>query len=72
MRKSDKGAEAALPLGVPRGRALDMTAEEQRLVAGGIGPGGQIGPDPETRRMQEDASHPDVPGHEDPIRHSDE
>lgn len=51
--KSDQEAEAALPPGVAKGRRLDTTPTEQQLGAGGIGPGGQPGPDPATRRLQE-------------------
>lgn len=49
--KSDQEAEAALPPGVAKGRRLDTTPAEQQLAAGGIGPGGQPGPDPATRRL---------------------
>lgn len=51
--KSDQEAEAALPPGVAKGRRLDTTPTEQQLAAGGVGPGGQPGPDPATRRLQE-------------------
>ena len=51
--KSDQEAEAALPPGVAKGRRLDTTPTEQQLAAGGIGPGGQPGPDRATRRLQE-------------------
>jgi hypothetical protein len=51
--KSDQEAEAALPPGVTKGRRLDTTPTEQQLAAGGVGPGGQPGPDPATRRLQE-------------------
>lgn len=50
---SDREAEAALPPGVAKGCRLDTTPTEQQLAAGGVGPGGQPGPDPTTRRLQE-------------------
>lgn len=59
---SDQEGEAALPPGVARGRRLDTTPAEQQLAAGGIGPGGQPGPDPATRRQQE--GPPDARGSE--------
>ena len=67
--KTDQEAEAALPPGVAKGRRLDTTPEEQQLQAGGIGPGGQVGPDPTTRRLQEGRTYAtdETPGHEGPI-----
>lgn len=69
---TDRDAEAALPPGVAKGLRLDTTPEEQQLQAGGIGPGGQIGPDPMTRRLQEGKTYAreDTPGHEGPISDS--
>lgn len=51
--KTDQEAEDALPPGVAKGLRLDTPPQEQQLQAGGIGPGGQVGPDPSTRRLQE-------------------
>lgn len=67
--KSDRDAEAALPPGVAKGLRLNTTPEEQQLQAGGIGPGGQVGPDPATRRLQEGRTdaNDETPGHEGPI-----
>ena len=69
---TDKEAEDALPPGVARGLRLDTTPQEQQLQAGGIGPGGQVGPDPATRRLQEGRTyvHDDTAGHEGPISDS--
>lgn len=55
-RNREQQAEDALPQGVARGRSLNTPPEEMQLRAGGIGPGGQIGPDPLTRRLQEGPS----------------
>jgi len=55
-RNREQQAEDALPQGVARGRSLNTPAEELQLRAGGIGLGGQIGPDPNTRRLQEGQS----------------
>lgn len=52
-RNREQEAEDALPNGVARGRSLNTPSEELQLRAGGIGPGGQVGPDPDTRRLQE-------------------
>ena len=70
--KSDRDAEAALPPGVAKGLRLDTTPEEQQLQAGGIGPGGQVGPDPATRRLEEGRTYAneDTPGQEGPISES--
>ena len=70
--KSDRDAEAALPPGVAKGLRLDTTPKEQQLQAGGIGPGGQVGPDPATRRVQEGRTYAneDTSGHEGPISES--
>lgn len=67
--KSDREAEAALPPGVAKGLRLDTTPQEQQLQAGGVGPGGQAGPDPATRRLQEGRTYAreETPGHEGPI-----
>ena len=67
--KSDGNAEAARPPGVAKGLRLDTTPEEQQLQAGGIGPGGQVGPDPATRRVQEERTYAneETPGQEGPI-----
>jgi hypothetical protein len=55
--KTDQEAEDALPPGVAKGLRMDTTPREQQLQAGGIGPGGQVGPDPSTRRLQEGGTH---------------
>jgi hypothetical protein len=55
-RTREQQAEDALPQGVARGRSLNTPSEELQLRAGGVGPGGQIGPDPNTRRLQEGPS----------------
>lgn len=70
--KSDRDAEAALPPGVARGLRLDTTPEEQQLQAGGIGPGGQVGPDPATRRLQEGRTYAieETPGQVAPVSES--
>ena len=67
--KTDQQAEAALPPGVAKGLRLDTTPQEQQLQAGGIGPGGQVGPDPSTRRLQEGRTYDaeKTPGREGPI-----
>ena len=44
----EQEAEAALPPGVARGRSLNTPSEALQERAGGVGPGGQIGPDPNT------------------------
>ena len=69
MKRSDQEAEAALPPRVAKGLHLGFTPEEQQLQAGGVGPGGQTGPDPNTRRFQEGGTYAreDGPGYEGPI-----
>lgn len=51
--KTDKDAEAALPPGVPRSLSPGRSPKHDQGVSGGVGPGGQIGPDPITRPLQE-------------------
>lgn len=51
--KSESEAEAALPPGVARSLHPGGSVEQDQLTSGGVGPGGQIGPQPETRRRQE-------------------
>ncbi len=70
--KTDQEAEAALPPGVAKGLRLDTTPADQQLQAGGIGPGGQVGPDPATRRLQEGRTYAteETAGHEGPISDS--
>jgi hypothetical protein len=48
----EQEAEAALPPGVARGRWLNTPSEALQERAGGVGPGGQIGPDPNTLAVQ--------------------
>lgn len=66
---TEKAAQDALPEGVAPGRSPGMPAEADQLEAGGVGPGGQVGPDPATRRPQEGKSHSreEDAGHEGPI-----
>lgn len=47
----EQQAEDALPEGAARGRSLNTSSEALRERAGGIGPGGQVGPDPNTDRV---------------------
>lgn len=51
--KTDKEAEDALPPGVPRSLSPGRDPKHDQLVSGGVGPGGQVGPDPTTRPLQE-------------------
>ncbi|MBD3838204.1 MAG: hypothetical protein IE911_16185, partial [Brevundimonas sp.] len=48
----EQEAEAALPPGVARGRSLNTPSEALQERSGGVGPGGQIGPDPNTLAVQ--------------------
>ena len=41
----EQEAEAALPPGVARGRSLNTPSEALQERSGGVGPGGQIGPE---------------------------
>ena len=68
-RNAEQTAQGALPGGVAPGRSPGMPAEADQLEAGGVGPGGQVGPDPATRRLQEGKSHSreEDAGHEGPI-----
>ena len=68
-RNTEQTAQGALPDGVAPGRSPGMPAEADQLEAGGVGPGGQVGPDPATRRLQEGKSHAreEDAGHEGPI-----
>ncbi len=65
--RSDREAEAALPPGVARGTGPGHTPEDDRLTSGGMGPGGQVGPQPETRRLQDRPPEVNEASHEGPI-----
>ena len=67
---SDREAEAALPAGAPHGTGPGHTPEGDRLTSGGIGPGGQIGPQPETQRLQDRPPEVNAASHEGPISSS--
>lgn len=67
---TDAEAEAALPPGVARGTGPGKTPEDDRLTSGGVGPGGQVGPQPETRDLQERPPAVNETTHEGPISSS--
>lgn len=68
-RNAEQTAQGAVPGDVAPGRSPGMPAETDQLEAGGVGPGGQVEPDPATRRLQEGKSHSreENAGHEGPI-----
>jgi len=68
-RDTEQTGQDALPEGVAPGRSPGMPVEADQLEAGGVGPGGQVGPDPETKRLQEGKTHSreENAGHEGPI-----
>lgn len=60
-------AEVGLPKTVAPGTGPGRTPEDDRLTSGGIGPGGQVGPQPETRRLQDRPPEVNAASHEGPI-----
>lgn len=62
-------AEKALPPGVARSSTPGEAVERSQLTAGGVGPGGQTGPDPVTRPLQEGRTYarPVASGHQEPL-----
>lgn len=69
IRKAEQTGQDVLPEGVAPGRSPGMDVEADQLEAGGMGSGGQVAPDPETKRLQEGKTHSreENAGHEGPI-----
>lgn len=57
---TEQQAEDALPEGVARGRSLNTPSEDLRLRAGGVGPTGEPGPDPDA--VRQNGELPATPG----------